>query len=150
MKILYFFVSLADLTMTVTCDNKMNVYVDGSLVKKHDDWTKASTINLGTDPVLVAIQCTDLGVIGGILAHFSNGEGTDSTWKCRNGHEDNWNQPGFDDSHWPNAHEIIQYPGGIWKTVKGMSGNPYWIWTNNYQGHQSDRDVFCRKNIIGK
>ena len=136
-------------TITVTCDNHMELYIDGELKATHDDWGQATTVEMGASPSVIAIRCNDLHVVGGILAHMSNGQGTDSTWKCRNGHQDDWNQPGFDDSQWLDAYQIVQYPSGIWGRIGGgMSGNPYWIWTAGWQGQ--DTDVHCRKTLAGK
>ena len=127
MKRFTFIFPTATLTMTVTCDNEMTVYVDGSLEVSNNDWQTVSTVTLSTVPILVAIHCTDLHVVEGILAHFSDGQGTDDSWKCSHEYETDWNQPGFDDSAWEQAREIEQYPEGVWGTLSGMSGNPYWI-----------------------
>ena len=134
--------------MTTICDNEIEVYVNGVLEETNDNWRMASTVHLGVPPVVVAIHCVDNSAPGGILAHLSNGEGTDETWKCSDSFEEHWNQISFDDSGWDDGYEIIQYPGGIWGSgVSGMTGNPYWIWTNDWTDEPTDKTVYCRKTI---
>lgn len=69
-------------TITATCDNVMNIFVDGVLLGKSSNLWKSSTYTLSGVPSVVAIECMDQGVIGGILASLSNGVNTDRSWKC--------------------------------------------------------------------
>ena len=136
--------------MAVTCDNEVEVYVNGALEAINTNWQMASTVHLGVPPAVVAIYCEDKGSYGGILAHLSKGDGTDGTWKCSTTFENHWNQITFDDSAWFDAHEIATYPGGVWgNRVSGMTGNAKWIWSTKYGPAVADRKMYCRKTITG-
>eukprot|EP01050_Picozoa_sp_SAG11_P028049 SAG11_NODE_7349_length_1157_cov_1.543478_2_plen_231_part_01 len=53
----------------------------------------------------------------------------------------NWEQPGYDDSHWENAK--IVGPNGVspWYHRDGISDEADWIWTQDQNAHDH---VFCR------
>ena len=78
---------------------------------------------------------------GGMLAEFSNGIVTDSSWHCT---EINSTTK----SHWPAAREVATNDGSDsqWKSeVTGISSNAKWIWTPN----SGDKEVWCQKDIGG-
>ena len=78
-----------------TCDNKMELYADGELVISNDKWNTAVDVNLPADTTVIAVECEDVGVIGGIRASFNQGIiTTDSSWKCSATLEEGWNLPG--------------------------------------------------------
>ena len=135
--------------LSITVDNQMRLYVDGTektgLVNAND-WMKADTVDLPLNARVIAVQGTDLHVVGGILASTDDGSIlTDSSWKCTNVLYKGWQLVDFDDSSWPSAYAISLHQTTPWTLVPGIKTNAYWIWTPKYQG--GDLVVYCRKYI---
>src|SRR6218665_1742468 len=127
----------------------MRLYVDGTektgLVNAND-WMKADTVDLPWTARVIAVQGTDLHVVGGILASTDDGSIlTDSSWKCTNVLYRGWQLIGFDDSSWPSAYVISLHQTTPWTLVPGIKTNAYWIWTPKNKG--GDLVVYCRKNL---
>jgi len=79
----------------------------------HGNWLMADHYVFPEDYVrLIAIRAFNVnGGCSGILAHLRNStlgydQVSDRQWKCSAAGEDNWQYFGFDDSRWPDAHEV--------------------------------------------
>ena len=70
----------------------MELYADGELVASSTSWQTTQTAVLARTPRVPAVDCLDLGVVGGILLSASNGLHTDGTWRCSTIWEENWNK----------------------------------------------------------
>ena len=55
----------------ITCDNEVKVYVDGDLIKlkrpRRFDWRNLDHFSAGSTPRSLAVKCSNLKGIGGIL-----------------------------------------------------------------------------------
>lgn len=135
--------------MTATCDNKMKVYFDGVRQAAPsaglNNWPQSTTFRLPAGTKVVGIECDDVGVVGGILASFSNGMVTDDTWQCSSRFSPTWASFSFE-GNWPSAYTIGRHGMSPWNTIRRISSNAKWIWTPGW--HYQDRRVYCRKVIV--
>ena len=96
---------------------------------------------------VIGIKCEDEVGLGMVLASFSNGQVTDSSWKCSNTYFPGWSTPGFDASTWERAYEIAKnIDGAPWNHISGILNNAEYIWTRNWDRHGKDT-VYCRKVV---
>ncbi|ESO95290.1 hypothetical protein LOTGIDRAFT_160410 [Lottia gigantea] len=126
----------------VTCDNIGEFFVDGQLVASSNDWRVGFPVVFPARAQVLAFDCLDEGVIGGIRGSFSNGMVTDSAWKCSTSDDDGWRELRFDDSEWQNA--TIQTHSQWGNEPTSISSEAKWIWT---AGDTADRHVFCRRRL---
>lgn len=73
---------------------------------------------------------------------------TNSTWKCQSLVDDGWEQPGYDDSDWPVAHEVGQngvVAGCSWIPLPSLPADAFWIWSQGF----IDYDIImnCRTTL---
>lgn len=92
---------------------------------------------------MIGIVCEDLGFYAGIRAEStSHGITTDASWKCSYFFVSGWAEPGFDDSSWAVANEIVN--DNLWNLVPGLSSDARWIWSGYHQ--ENGRYMsYCRK-----
>jgi hypothetical protein len=135
--------------LNLTADNVLNaLYVDGvpyTDLPNYNEWSKIDSVPIPADSRLIAVKCTDLGVIAGFLASVDNYLVTDTKWKCTVKAPANWFLPGFIDELWPPAviSDTNTAPSSYHGPRAGISPNAKWIWTQNF-GASADTPVFCR------
>ena len=132
----------------VTADNAYTLYVNGSEIGSGNNWKSVKTYEF---PLkygdTIAIEATDYGWIAGLIAEITYNDKTivtDSTWKCSIYKEDNWSQPGFDDSSWNQAIEHTINSGWPWGKINNISNSAKWIWSGD---EFNDNKVYFRKTI---
>ena len=112
------------------------------LVSKFGNWKNAENFNLPSDTLYVTIKAgSKNNAIGGILAEFSNGFITDSSWQCAEISSTTKNP-------WPAASAVAANDGSHkqWNSiVANISPGAKWIWTSN----SGDSEVWCRKSFGG-
>ncbi|WP_394618832.1 family 78 glycoside hydrolase catalytic domain [Lentzea sp. JNUCC 0626] len=113
-------------TLAVTADDTATVWVNGVQVyaspRVADSWKRAGTIDLsgrlrtGTNTIAVASANTSDSPAG-LVARLTAGDvvtRTDGTWKASTQSPAGWEQPGFDDSAWPQARALVGIGGAPW------------------------------------
>ncbi|ESO95199.1 hypothetical protein LOTGIDRAFT_176686 [Lottia gigantea] len=78
----------------VTCDNFGEFFVDGQLETSTDTWSVSYPVSFPDTSLVLAFDCRDVGVIGGIRGSFTNGVVTDSSWRCSTSAPEGWNKLG--------------------------------------------------------
>jgi hypothetical protein len=138
-------ISSQDITGYVAVDHKGSLTADPGaqiLVSQFSNWKNAEYFTLPANTRYVTIKAErKQNAVGGILAKFSNGFVTNSSWHCT---EINSTTK----SEWPAASEIASNDGthSQWnRVVTEISQNAKWIWTTN----SGDDKVWCRKSIGG-
>ncbi|MYS21836.1 family 78 glycoside hydrolase catalytic domain [Streptomyces sp. SID4948] len=123
-----------------TADDSFTLYVNGveavSSPRVADSWRTASVVDIapylhaGTN--VLAVEATNsvqgpAGVLGSL--HFEGTAAptdlvTDTSWRASNSADDGWQQPGYDDSAWPQALEAAHYGAGPWGTSVSIPPAP--------------------------
>ncbi|MEU3243057.1 family 78 glycoside hydrolase catalytic domain [Streptomyces sp. NPDC006875] len=114
----------------LTADDRFTLYVNGTEVagsaRVADSWRTATVVDIApylrTGTNVLAVEATNTsqgpaGVLGSV--HFEGAGSpadlvTDSAWKAANSADDGWEQPGHDDTAWPNARVAARYGSGPW------------------------------------
>ncbi|MEM9081556.1 MAG: PA14 domain-containing protein, partial [Verrucomicrobiota bacterium] len=129
---------------TVAADNRFELFIDGQLVSVGVDWNQAlnSTFSTGTKTT-IAIRAVDRGGPGALFGHFrinGNTTVTNTDWRASTTAPNGWEQPGFDDSTWPNAtiHSRTR-PAGFPANTTSQA-----IWSSDAENHNQ---VFFRYTI---
>ena len=127
-------VSAVASTLTISCDNVIDaLYLDGVLtsVDNPTDWRQVGYVDVPAGTNTIAVQCTDRGVIAGLMASSTSGLITDGSgsWRCTSTLETDWMNPSFDDSHWPTA------------LVKGNNGASPWVRLGSSEHDRSQVDL---------
>jgi len=146
-------------TMRITVDNVLaTLYINGEEIELDlaaaGNWEVANIVQFemirGIN--VIALHCTDAGVIAGLLADITYGDAvrnTDDTWKYILKDDAGYEDIDFDDSDWANAVIYHQYPTGIWAQRVPAMNDPmseaFWIWSDtNVQDGNIDASVFFR------
>ena len=137
----------------ITCDDECtSVFADGSPLVLHNatynKWRVATKIIIPSGTKVVAIHAKDYGVFAGILGSFSNGQVTNTTWKCHSSPvPSEWASADFNDSSWPAAVEHGDHGSAPWnRKIQNIADDAKWIWTkDNYV----DDKVYCRVRLLG-
>ena len=112
------------------------------LVSSFSNWKNAESFSLPADTEFVVIRVEKkTHANGGILAEFSNGYVTDSSWRCTDIYS-------TERISWPPASEVASNNGlnPQWnKVVSDISTNAKWIWTAN----DDAGEVWCWKSFGG-
>lgn len=112
------------------------------LVSSFSNWKNAESFSLSSDTEYVIIRVEKkTNANGGILAEFSNGYVTDSSWRCTDINS-------TERIRWPAASEVASNNGlhSQWKKVVSNIGtNAKWIWTTNADAGK----VWCWKSFGG-
>ena len=132
-------------TLTISCDNVIDaLYLDGqqTSVDNPTDWRQVGHVDVPAGTNTVAVQCTDHGVVYGLIASSSSGLVTDGSgsWRCTSTLETDWLNPGFDDSLWPTAVVKGDNDGISWSVKFPGMGGAKWIWSSS----QLYSTVYCR------
>ncbi|CAB3996639.1 Hypothetical predicted protein, partial [Paramuricea clavata] len=112
------------------------------LVSQFSNWKNAESFALPLNTHYVTIEVERKNNFkGGILAEFSNGYVTDSSWQCSDINS-------TAKSSWPVAQEVATNDGqdSRWsKVVSNIANHAKWIWTANTQ----DNKIWCQKEFGG-
>ena len=112
------------------------------LVSQFSNWKSAASFTLpsGTQYVVIRVK-KENNFDGGILAEFSNGYVTDSSWQCTETNSAAKNL-------WPPAQEVALNNGenSQWNAVvNDIAISAKWIWT----GNSDHGEVWCWKSFGG-
>ena len=147
--------------MRISVDNVLaELYINGKEINVNKDlpgaanWQQGDLVEfkMGTNKNVIAMKCTDSGVIAGLLVDLRYDKTliiSDKSLKYNIKEIANWQMVNFKDDKWKKAVEYHKYPEGIWaKRVpifdKPMT-NPWWIWSDtNVQGGKIDTPVYFR------
>jgi len=117
------------MTLHATCDDRMKVYFDGELQPETDAmkwWEAVSQLSIPAGTRVLAIECKDVGMGGGVLASTSTGLKTDSSWRCSNEVIEGWTQPGF------------VFPPDTFASANTLGNNTVSPWINDNLGPRPD------------
>jgi len=120
--------------LTVACDNKAAIYIDGKLVGESDDWSKpvaldlAKTLKAG-DHVL-AIRAENQGGAAGLIAKFDiafpttkkQSVQTDATWQVSDKETPGWNKLEAEPSGFTTATSVGKHGVQPWGAVFAQAG----------------------------
>ncbi len=72
--------------VNITGDNDLWFYADGqpivdSNTPDYNNWRKTKHVSVPADTKVYGVKCIDRGVVGGIIASFSDGTVTDASWR---------------------------------------------------------------------
>ena len=103
----------------------MKVYFDGELQPETDamnTWEAVSQLSIPAGTRVLAIECKDVGMGGGVLASTSTGLKTDSSWRCSSEVIEGWTQPGF------------VFPPDTFATANTLGNNSVSPWIHDHLG----------------
>ena len=128
-------------TFHITCDNDFTLYVNGVKVGAsdggEDNWRELKKVDVAKQlrpgANQLAIQAVNggdkpnpAGLIGRLVIEFDKGDSLlvpiDKTWKAAKQEPKGWEQPGFDDSAWAAAKELVAFGGQPWGRLGGAGG----------------------------
>ena len=79
------------MTISATCDDYLDLYVDGNLLfSQVGNWPEAKIAVVTAAPKVVAMFCLDTGGAGGMLLSTNTSLVTDSSWRCNNALQEGW------------------------------------------------------------
>jgi hypothetical protein len=126
-------------TFTGTADNSFTLFLNGKDAGHGDNsaegWRNPVELDVtalmspGVNLLaIVAINAGDksnpAGLIGQLTVELDSGtpliECVSKDWKTSNQKADHWAEPGFDDSAWPSARELVPFGGGPWGMLAGQ------------------------------
>jgi hypothetical protein len=148
-------------TVFITVDNTFTLYVNGAPMTPVDlggegtsnlvDWTRASCCDLGGADGVLAVDALDTGGPASVLASFTGGAVSDTSWKCvakRVVSDEDWMAPCYDDTGWPNAttweHVAEATTWSALVDIRAFRSDASWIWTS---GREGDDGVYCQVQI---
>lgn len=138
-----------DVSITLTTDNREEVYFNGELIGLSSDWNTASTFNVALQSGInvLAVKAYDAGGVAALIAQLDvQGliEVSGDHWKVSTLEEANWQTTGFDDSDWDYATSYGSYGVTPWNlNVSGLpsDSDAEWIWSSDNDG---DNIVYFR------
>ena len=135
-----------DRNFTSFADDEQWIYADGLQIGHHVISSPAITVIVPKVTKVIAVKILDHNHYGYLAGSFSDGNVTDSSWKCTEDYYDKWNFPTFDDSTWPaaTASEGIVINSFLSK----IANNARKIWAGTYfRKITSPLTVYCRKKL---
>jgi len=117
------------MTLHATCDDRMKVYFDGELQPQTAAmkwWEAVSQLSIPAGTRVLAIECKDVGMGGGVLASTSTGLKTDSSWRCSNEVIEGWTQPDF------------VFPPDTFASAKTLGNNTVSPWIQDHLAPRPD------------
>ncbi|MBO1255540.1 S8 family serine peptidase [Alteromonas sp. 5E99-2] len=140
---------VATAELTISVDNKEQVYFNGVLIGTDDDWFESSqyTLELLAGENVLAVSAQDEGGVAALIAQLNiqgQIETSGSHWRVSNQGQAGWTEANFDDSDWDFATSYGQYGVEPWLSrVNGFdeNSNAQWIWTFD---NENDNDVYFR------
>ena len=138
--------------LSVAADDAYVLYLDGKQVSSGNSTVKQVPLSNLVGVVAIQGNNSNNDTVAGIIASDSVGLlSTNSSWRCNNAYVNGWMNVGFDDSVWPFAYAEARLKGGPLTAYQSseLSGNAYWIWTNNFDdhGYPNDANVYCRTEL---
>ena len=126
-------------TITVTCDNEYDLYVNGSYIGSDQSWPDPETWNIDfvSGPNVVAIHGRNWepgpGLDQGLIVRIETDEGTvymtDASWRATTDAVSGWLEPAFDDSGWPSAYDEGPNGSDPWGLLPEFPQEARWIWS---------------------
>jgi putative membrane-bound dehydrogenase-like protein len=122
-------------TVSITVDNKYELFVNGERVGGDDAWETPETLDvaklLKPGKNVIAIRAANAGGSAGCIAKFTaklpGGKtvavGTSNKWKSSTKADDKWLAAAFDDSKWKPAAVIADAGGGPWNLISRTGGS---------------------------
>lgn len=164
-------------SITITCDNDYDLYVDGVYVGSQNNndgnygWGIPETwgISLGPGWHTIAVAGRDesaasgtgIGLIAVVTSDLGFSYITDGTWKVESQAPAGWQLPSFDDSQWRLAFVEGPYDSNPWGSfappmTQFAASGALWIWRDNppyypgYGFYNTGAHQFCwfRKQIF--
>ena len=140
-------------TVTLSCDNGYDVYLNGILLGSGDNWLIAQTfiLNFNHGENVLAVKGKDNNGKAALIAEVkANGNTivTNADWKVSLTAATNWNKVGFNESNWANASSYGSSGVSPWnKSVAGLPENTTakWIWSSN---NDTEDTVYFRRKIF--
>ena len=140
------------MTVKVRCDDRATIYIDGEYVGgtslSTEVWTDGS---ISDSAQVIAVECENTGQNdAGLIASFSNGLATDSTWRCTGDSFQGWERATFDDQQWSNAYVAQKNsdPVSRWEKDLNFLPDAEWIWRRAYLGNEEDPGhSYCRGRL---
>ncbi|WP_348521161.1 LamG-like jellyroll fold domain-containing protein, partial [Agaribacter marinus] len=127
------------LSLTVLTDNREEIYFNGELVDggfNDDHWSIAKTrqVTQQAGENVVAIKAVDTGGGYRMVAQLDAASGrfhSSGKWKVSTTYQEGWQDTGFDDSAWADAHELRLFER---TDIQGMTpdGVAQEIWSDPY------------------
>ena len=126
-------------SITITADDKYQLYVNGSYIGSGDSWQNSQTFSqlpLTPGNNVIAVKASDVyKVIAGLIADLKINDtdySTNINWKTSLVEYSGWNTSNFDDSAWKTAKDLGEYGVSPWYTnVAGLAKDTsaHWIWS---------------------
>ncbi len=102
------------------------------VTQSNSPWPTQKVLN----SLYVCCRAIDWGYKWWFVAASNTGMVTNTEdWRCTNKSESNWNQEGFDDSHWPHAVQVGFMP------EHPLGCNAKRIW---HETHEYTKNIWCR------
>jgi len=113
-----------------------------------ETYYKLDNVVLPPSTNVIAVKLfNSVGPYGFIASSSDNRVVTNDSWKCTAStpSTDDWIQPSYDDSLWPQATQVSAAGTRPWeaKTNSPLSPSAFWIWT----GKKTDKNAYCRLRI---
>jgi putative heme-binding domain-containing protein len=120
--------------LTVACDNKATVYIDGKVVGETDDWNKPMVLDLAktlkAGDHLLAIRAENQGSAAGLIAKFDilfpttkrQGLQTDATWQVSEKEVPGWNKLEAEPAGFTSATSLGKHGMQPWGAVFAAAG----------------------------
>ena len=140
------------MTVKVRCDDKAKIYIDGGYVggtsRSTEIWTADS---ISDSAQVIAVECENTGQnAAGLIASFSNGLTTDSTWRCTGDSFTGWQSVTFDDQRWLSPYVAQNNSGRTvrWPEDPNFPADAKWIWKRAYEGLiETPGNSYCRGRL---
>ena len=125
-------------------DEDFTIFADGvKLTSAGQRQMHPVSISLPDITSLIAVEMRNVRSNSGFMGHFSNGQVTDTSWKCSRQWEKYWWSPSFNDSDWYSPHEIKDKAVSSFANVKEISSYAKWIGMK--ADNTSNKALYCRK-----
>ena len=136
-------------TANLTCDEVMNVYVDGRQIKEEKTgYRNADEFEIPIGSSVLAIQCAHKTLVPRILGIIGDSTVTGSQgWVCTNQYHPQWNTAEFVDSLWSSA---VTYGKNVDSNVPhgkigNISSEAEWIGTGEKLSNNTT--LYCRFSL---
>lgn len=124
--------------LMATADNRLVVHVNGRKVGEAEAWERLHRFDLvpffQPGHNVIAIEAENpvpspAGLVGKLVVSLDNGStlpvAIDASWKSSASIGDGWDKPGFDDSGWAAARELVSYGMAPWgRLAESLPGLP--------------------------
>jgi putative heme-binding domain-containing protein len=120
--------------LTLACDNKATIYLDGKIVGENDDWSKPTVLDLAkalkAGEHLLAVRAENHGGAAGLIAKFDillpttkrQTVQTDSSWQVSAQEVPGWNKPETEAAGFAAATSLGKHGMQPWGAVLAAAG----------------------------